>query len=149
MTKKIMIVLIVLAAVIAGGFWLRYWLWPYRAKLLIKDKKLAVEIADNYAKQTLGLSGRQSLCASCGMLFVFEKAEDRIFWMKDMKFPLDIIFLRDKKVTGFSLEVPMPRDGAEIARVKSPGEADMVLEVNAGFVRKNQIQLEDEVRVLP
>ncbi len=64
-----------------------------KPEIMIKDGAWQVEIADTDALREQGLSGRTSLDEKEAMLFVFETVEAQIFWMKDMKFALDIIFL--------------------------------------------------------
>ena len=113
------------------------------ATVAIGNTKIQVEIADDLSEQIQGLSGRDLLCGNCGMLFVYKKPELRIFWMKDMSFPLDIIFIRDEKVTEIFESVPFPQSGQEIPVVASTEAADAVLEVNAGFVRKHGIDTAD------
>lgn len=100
-------------------------------------------------EQILGLSGRSSLCALCGMVFVFRQAQIQNFWMKEMKFPLDMIFIRDHKVVEIVENVPVKKPAGETPRVRSQEPADMVLEVNAGFVVKNHVALGDEVKLAP
>ncbi|MEK7176049.1 MAG: DUF192 domain-containing protein [Patescibacteria group bacterium] len=62
-------------------------------KLKIGDKTILVEIADTTEKLARGLSGRKSLSPGSGMLFVFSEIGSYGFWMKDMKFPIDIAWL--------------------------------------------------------
>jgi len=60
-------------------------------------KKLVTE-----EQRVHGLSGQESLSADEGLLFVFEEALTSGFWMKDMNFPISIIWLdRECSVTGF------------------------------------------------
>lgn len=56
-----------------------------------------MEIADTASEQTQGLSGRASMNDDQGMLFVFDQASSQCFWMKDMNFSLDMIWLNDQK----------------------------------------------------
>ena len=56
-------------------------------------EEIPVEVADTLKKRSLGLGKRASLKKGWGMLFVFEKRKPHRFWMKDMQFPLDIIWL--------------------------------------------------------
>jgi uncharacterized membrane protein (UPF0127 family) len=88
---------------------------------------------------TKGLSGRDALCPGCGMLFVFRDSAVRSFWMKGMKFPLDMIFIDEKcKVVRVSESVP-PCDG-ECAVSYSSGEpAKYVLEANAGYAARHNL----------
>lgn len=94
----------------------------------IGNALFSVEIADTEKKQSLGLGRRSSLCDTCGMLFVFNHADERDFWMKDMRFPLDILWIRDGKIVHIERSVDF-HDQNEIYR--SPQPADRVLEINA------------------
>ncbi|MDP2944440.1 MAG: DUF192 domain-containing protein, partial [bacterium] len=64
-----------------------------RAALKINQQEIKVEIASTLKQQYRGLSGRKSICADCGMLFNFSDSGVRSFVMRDMEFPLDIIFI--------------------------------------------------------
>jgi len=70
-------------------------------RISIGNTEIVVEIADTDAKRQLGLSGRDSLLRGRGMLFVFDKPGNYGFWMKDMKFPIDIIWIdSDMRIVG-------------------------------------------------
>lgn len=112
---------------------------------LIGNASIKVEIADDIGEQVQGLSGRDSLCPDCGMLFVYSRPGIRNFWMRDMKFPLDMIFIRDGAVVEIIEGVPIPEPGKEIPKVQSVHEADMVLEVNAGFAYAHDLKAGDAV----
>lgn len=78
-----------------------------------------------------GLSGRPTMPASNGMLFVFTRDAQWPMWMKDMHFPLDIIWLNsDKQIVHIAT-------GVEPATYPKPFASDeparYVLEVNAGM----------------
>jgi uncharacterized membrane protein (UPF0127 family) len=64
----------------------------------VKDTVFIVEIADTQEKRRKGLMFRENLCEKCGMLFLFEHPEKYAFWMKNVKIPLDIIYI-DKEGT--------------------------------------------------
>lgn len=112
-----------------------------RRILRINEAEISVEIADNLPEQARGLAGRDRLCENCGMLFTYRQAQIQNFWMKGMKFPLDIIFIKQNKIVDIAENVPVP--DKEVPQVTSKQEADMVLEVNAGFVRKHLIKTGD------
>ncbi len=117
-----------------------------KSELSISGKVLSVEVARSALDKTRGLSGRESL-GSDGMLFLFDKEGNYGFWMKDMKFPIDMVWIRKGKVIGFS-ENAVPESGKQIwsLKVYYPPEAiDSVLEVNVGFVSTNKIKIGDEV----
>jgi uncharacterized membrane protein (UPF0127 family) len=96
-------------------------------KISLGDCSFEIEIVSDDDSRRRGLSNRKSLCDECGMLFDFPKEDKRSFWMKDMSFPLDIIWLRDNKVVGIEKNVPenFPDN------LESPEEIDRVLEINA------------------
>lgn len=64
---------------------------PLLTGLLIPDVRLIV--SDNEATRSQGLGGRLSLSADEGMIFVFDESKKYSFWMKDMNFPIDIIWV--------------------------------------------------------
>jgi uncharacterized membrane protein (UPF0127 family) len=95
---------------------------------------LTLETAVSTEAVTQGLSGRTKIPAD-GMLFVFPQAEPRYFWMKDMNFPLDMIWLRDKTIVGITYGAAVPPENERHNPAQfynSPVPADMVIEVEAG-----------------
>mgnify|MGYP003619947820 CR=1 FL=1 len=86
---------------------------------------------DDLAK---GLSGRESMPANQGMLFVFPESSKHCFWMKDMQFPLDMIWVdANKKVVHVEADVQPDSYPNEIC---PPQPAVYVIEVNAGVAKK-------------
>jgi uncharacterized membrane protein (UPF0127 family) len=74
---------------------------PATPQLIVGEHRLRLEIADTDAEQARGLSWRASLPRDQGMLFVFASSGNPCFWMKDMRFDLDLIWLdADKRVVG-------------------------------------------------
>jgi len=72
-----------------------------------------------------------------GMLFIFEKKDTHSFWMKDMKFSIDIIWLNENKEVVFIKENAKPED---FPQNYIPTEQSLyVLEFNEGFVKENNI----------
>src|SRR5476651_1827173 len=69
-----------------------------KSKITIDNHNFAVEVATTSAQQQQGLSGRASLPKNQGMLFIFQTANRYPFWMKDMKFNLDMIFINNNKI---------------------------------------------------
>lgn len=95
---------------------------------------IQVEISDTQDKMELGLSNRSSLDSDSGMLFIFPNLGSYSFWMKDMYFPLDIVWINTlKEVTGIASNVS-PDSFPEV--FNSPGEIQFVLELNAGEADK-------------
>ena len=107
--------------------------WP-RAVLLVGLQRLRVEIADTPARTRQGLSGRARLAEGTGMYFPFEAPARRSFWMKDMHFDIDILWIRDGRVVEISARVP---HGPGRASVAAPAQlADAALEVRAGSAER-------------
>lgn len=85
-------------------------------------------IALTEADRTRGLSFRSTLNRQSGLLFLFPTPSHYGFWMKDMQFPIDIIFLRDGVVDS----VARARTPGDLVPVYPTGPIDQVFEVNAG-----------------
>lgn len=104
---------------------------------------LKAEVADTTEKRTLGLSGRESLGENSALIFVFDTPGKYGFWMKDMNFPIDILWLnRNNKIIGITKNAK-PEDFPEIYY---PAElVSTVIETNAGWIEKNNISFESEV----
>lgn len=97
--------------------------------------------ANGSGEQQLGLSFRNYMCSRCGMIFVFP-AEDRYaFWMKDMRFNLDMIYLsRDKKVV--EIFENFRKETYPNVYENSAG-AQYVIELNSGTVNRYGIKIGD------
>jgi len=107
---------------------------------------IPVEVAQTSAEVQKGLSGRLSLDQDKGMLFLFAKADIYSFWMPDMHFPLDIVWISSsKKVVSVSTNVSNDFDPANPKFYRPPSPAQYVLEVNAGFAARTGIKTGDNV----
>jgi uncharacterized membrane protein (UPF0127 family) len=93
------------------------------------------EVARDSKARERGLSGRRSLAEGRGMLFVYPDRAVRTYWMKGMRFPIDIIWIDRGRVRGLERNVPVSRGG--LPRYSSRGPADHVLEVPAGWARRH------------
>ena len=108
-------------------------------EVTINGKSLQLEIAQTPAAIVQGLSGRNTMAADEGMLFIMPNVEYQTFWMKDMNFAIDIVFLREGKVVDL---VTLQRPSlASIPSHQSKTEADMVLELNAGMVKEYKLEI--------
>ncbi|MDE2485708.1 MAG: DUF192 domain-containing protein [candidate division NC10 bacterium] len=106
---------------------------------------ITVEVARTAQEQAKGLGGRSSLPKSAGMLFPFDAAERRTFWMKGMLIPLDILWIRAGTIVAIDADVAPPRSHEAPAVVSHV--ADLVLEVPAGFAHEMRISAGQTVRV--
>ena len=111
---------------------------PY---IKIKDAVLHVELANNPEKQIKGLSGRDTLSANSGMLFIFEEEDYHGIWMPDMKFSIDIIWV-DKNFRIVDMkENATPESYPEVFKPENP--ALYVLEISSGSVKEYRIAIGD------
>lgn len=71
-----------------------FWLEPQMPTITFNEKTpLRVTVLERQGERERGLSGRESLAPTEGMLFVFPESGYHAFWMKDMQFPIDIIWV--------------------------------------------------------
>ena len=131
--KKYLLAVLVLLAVAV----LAYAAWPQEVHttsmrtVTIDGISIAVDVADTEILREQGLSGRTSLSEGKGMLFVFDTDGLWNIWMKDMRFPIDIVWADvDGKVVTVALDIA-PETYPEVFSPSSP--ARYVLELLAGF----------------
>jgi uncharacterized membrane protein (UPF0127 family) len=107
----------------------------------LDGKRFELEVANTDKSRVRGLSGREKMPYD-GMIFFFQQPQKLIFWMKDMNFPIDIIWIKDGKVSGFAQNAaPEPGKADYLLRKYfSPGAADTVIELNAGDIKKYNIK---------
>jgi uncharacterized membrane protein (UPF0127 family) len=90
-----------------------------------------LELAVSEADRARGLSGRDALKDDAGMLFIFEIPYQHAFWMKDMNFPIDIIWLDKDGTVIYTAENAPPCTPAYCPNHIPKQNAVYVLEVNA------------------
>ncbi|MFH1361619.1 MAG: DUF192 domain-containing protein [bacterium] len=112
-------------------------------KAQIGNKTYKLEVAKTLEEKAKGLSGRKSLAKDQGMIFVFETTNYHSFWMKDMHFPLDFIWIKGNKVVDLTENVMLQ---AEAFTGRRPH--DKIIELNAGEIKKSQIQIGDSVYLI-
>lgn len=110
----------------------------------INDKIIKVEVADTAESRYQGLSGRESLCEGCGMLFIFPDKDVRTFVMRNMNFPLDIIWIDGDEIKKISKNLPPEGENPAII-YSSEFPVEYVLEVNGGFADDNGVAAGDKV----
>ena len=119
------------------------------AYVTVGKTKIPVEIANTASKRQIGLGATDKLKTGQGMLFIFSKKDVmEAFWMKNMKFDIDIIWINDGKVSQIDQFVPAPEPDvadSDLPLYRPFQAVDYVLEVNAGFVKKNDISVGDSV----
>lgn len=110
----------------------------------IGSLRLRVEVADTEESRRKGLSVRSLLKEDEGMLFVFDQKDVMpAMWMKNMEFPIDIIWIKENKIVQIDKNVAPPAKKIPDAKLKiyTPKvPVDYVLEVNGGYTDQNVVQ---------
>lgn len=115
--------------------------WGDDANLRIGPHIVKAEIAATPESRMRGLMQRSSLCAQCGMLFVFPAAGRHGFWMKDTPLPLSIAFIApDGSI--INIEEMQPH---AIERHYAKNKALYALEMNGGWFARHGIKAGDRV----
>jgi uncharacterized membrane protein (UPF0127 family) len=99
--------------------------------ITIGTQSISVEVADTDALRQLGLGGRASLPAGQGMLFVFDHPANWGIWMKDMRFAIDILWVRQDGTVATVARNVSPDTYPEVFYPKTP-DALYVIELSAG-----------------
>lgn len=112
--------------------------------VMINEGKIKVEIAKTYEEKYNGLSNRENLCENCGMLFIFNEKNKQKFVMRDMNFPLDIIWINDNEIIKIDKNL-QPEGSNPINLYNSEAPVNYVLEVNVGFSDKYNIRAGNKI----
>ncbi len=100
-------------------------------RAIVNGMVLSLEIADSPEERRVGLMFRDPLPENHGMLFVFGREQGYSFWMMDMKFSLDIIWI-DRDGIVVHVEHDVPPCSQACPSYQPNVSALFVLEVNAG-----------------
>src|SRR3989344_601909 len=110
----------------------------------LKGQTIRISIADTETARQQGLSGRAGLAADEGMLFVFPEDGTYAFWMKDMLFSIDIVWMSADGRVVYMAENVSPDTYPQVFRPDVP--ARYVLELPAGYVKEYNVVVGDLVR---
>lgn len=117
--------------------------------VLADGYKIEIEVANTDELRAYGLSGRDKIEENKGMYFLFPREDRYGFWMRDMQFPIDVLWLKKSKVIGFEENVD-PEIGAKDNELKiyyPPDAIATALELKAGMVFKHNIKVGDIVEI--
>lgn len=118
---------------------------PRTTVVIAGRARVSAEVARTERERELGLSNRPALGEAEGMLFLFGRVGPASIWMKDMRFPLDIVWIREGRIVMIK-EHAQPLRPDRLAEIFT-AEADAVLEVAAGFAVSKGVAVGDAVRV--
>ncbi len=115
----------------------------------IASEKIKLDLALTPEQKSKGLSFRESLARDEGMLFIFDFPGKYSFWMKDMNFPIDIIWISEDQRIVYIKENATPESYPEAYQPgKNDGDAKYILEVVSGFSKQNNLKIGDNIEFL-
>lgn len=115
------------------------------AVINLANDNLTAELATSTNQQIIGLSGRPKLPTNQVMLFVYPRADYYGLWMKEMNFPIDVIWLNKQQQIIDQRENLEPETWPEIFRPRLP--ASLVLELPAGSIQKYQTTIGQKLKI--
>lgn len=125
------------------------WHWP-EGEVILKDQSLTVLLADNPKHRYQGLSGREDFGEYDGMLFILGDYSRPGFVMREMNFPIDIVWIRDQVVVDIAPRLK-PQPGVSEADLQGyfpRTEANFVLELPAGWSEVQDLKIGDNFQFL-
>lgn len=121
----------------------------YQVFFPVQALNIKVELAITDKQRKTGLMFRQALALDRGMLFKFESTETQNVWMRNVFFPIDVVFIsRQGKVVALLKHLPpcLQQDTCPIYR--SGVEAKYMLEINAGLIEQHNISIGQPIQFL-
>lgn len=117
-----------------------------QSKVSIDGFNMTADLALTSEQREKGLSVKDKLKENEAMLFVFEESAKHSFWMKDMKFPIDIIWLdSDGKVVHVEKRLE-PCISVFTCTSYSPSrDSQFVLETVAGFTQRHNVSVGTDI----
>lgn len=147
MTKKIVFIIGIILSLSIFAFCYLYQQASPKV-IVINHYKLSVDLSKMPQEYERGLSGRKSLQENEGMLFLFPKEDYLSFWMPDMNFPIDIIWINKAcKVVYIAKNVLPCKDHQTCPLVTPDKLSQYVLETVAGFSEKHQVHVGESLNI--
>lgn len=119
----------------------------YKYKFKLGKEIIQLETAETLKEKRTGLMYREKLAPNTGMVFLYDDYYEQSFWMKNVKIPLDIIFLRDKKIVKIYHKVKPCKEGYYCPIYYSGCPVNKVIELNGGFCQKHDIKESQELNL--
>src|SRR3989339_1641882 len=115
-------------------------------EVIVGNNTFYVEVARTKMELERGLSLHVPLLRDQGMLFIFEKEDFYSFWMKDMLFPVDILWIDSNFKVVHAEKSVLPETYPKSFYPKS--KSLYVLEISAGLTEALNIKIGDEVKFI-
>ncbi|MEA2056996.1 MAG: DUF192 domain-containing protein [Patescibacteria group bacterium] len=120
-----------------------------KIRISLNEREFEVEVVNTQLSRNQGLGGRSEI-GSDGMLFVFFEKQVPIFWMKDVRFDLDFIWLNEGKIVDLENNVTQHNKGLaeeDLPLLLPNQKVNMVLEVDSGFIERNGVKIGQKITV--
>ncbi|MFA6466907.1 MAG: DUF192 domain-containing protein [Patescibacteria group bacterium] len=107
------------------------------------------DVVKNAKELERGLSGQETLADDQAMLFIFPDKNKRVFWMKEMNFNIDLLWIDGDKVIAYEKNMPAPDKNQlldALVKYNSPSAVDKVLEIKAGLIDVLGIKVGDIIK---
>ena len=144
--KLLVSLLIVIVLILSLGLFKK----NHNSKILTIGGKIevGVKVARKPAELAQGYSNHSPISDHEGMLFIMPNTALHTFWMKNMLFDLDFIYINNNKVVDLIENVPCPANYNGQTYIVNPQKAfNKVLEVKSGFVKNNKIKVGDLIEL--
>lgn len=111
-------------------------------KININGQEYKIEVVSTPAKLSKGLSDRENIAENEAMLFLFGDKDFRSFWMKDMNFPIDLLWIDGNLIVGWeeNMDPQIGDPETSLKKYRSLQPVDKVLELPAGAIKKLDIK---------
>jgi len=147
--KKRHIIFFLLFVIVAFAlFFCQRFYWP-SLTVELKSEKLELLWAKSFYQQQKGLGKRDSAEPYDGMIFTFGLLAKYAIVMRDMKFPIDIIWLKDGEVVDMAKYIQtedVPEE--KLTRYYPRVMANMVIELPAGWVEQHELKIGDNLTIV-
>ncbi len=153
--KKVLLVFALLLIVVGAMFFTQNYLikgeklsfFKKNPTVTIDGRNFKVAVAASQQEREVGLSETKSLSQNQGMIFLFEKPGYYSFWMKNMKFPIDIVYINNNTIVTIKNNAAPPKNNNESLTIYTPTTpSDKVLEIQAGLSEKYNFKNGDKVK---
>lgn len=149
MSKKNWFIFLVLLAFFASFFVLRFWQKELDVAFVeLSGETLEVLLPKTLGERYRGLGGRESIAPYDGMLFVYDTPGLHGIVMRDMNFPIDIVWFFEGRVVDMAIRVKpefVPEPDLTIHRPKT--QATLVLELPTGWIEQYGLEIGDTLTI--
>ncbi len=119
---------------------------PITAQATMNGEVIQLEVAETQQQKAIGFMFRPEIPDDRGMLFSFDPPRQVSFWMKNVRVPLDMVFLRDGEVVAIAADVP-PCTSDPCPTYGPPELIDSVIELRGGRAAELGLQAGDAIAV--